>query len=109
MNSIVITKNAACRVIELITAEGKNAAMLRVTVSAGGCSGFSYKFELDENVTDEDKIVENHGAKVVIDKMSLEILGNCEIDFVEDLIGSAFRLNIPNATSSCSCGVSFAI
>ena len=57
----------------------------------------------------QDYIFESHGVKVVVDEMSLEILGDSEVDFVEDLMGSAFKLKIPNATSSCGCGVSFAV
>ncbi|MBT4588674.1 MAG: iron-sulfur cluster insertion protein ErpA [Rhodospirillaceae bacterium] len=109
MNALSITESAAHRVSELITSDGTEGSMLRVTVSAGGCSGFSYGFGLDDTQTDEDKIFEDHGIKVVIDEMSLEILGNSEVDFVDDLMGSAFKLNIPNATSSCGCGVSFAV
>lgn len=109
MNSISITKNAADQIIELIKNEGTTGTMLRISVNAGGCSGFSYGFQLDNKETNEDKIFEAHGVHVIIDEMSLEILGNSEVDFVDDLMGSAFRLNIPNATSSCGCGVSFAI
>jgi iron-sulfur cluster insertion protein len=107
MDTLSITKSAASRVNELICLDDSGATMLRVTVSAGGCSGFSYGFELDSTHNKEDKIFEAHGIKVVIDNMSLEILGDSEIDFVDDLAGSAFKLNIPNATSSCGCGVSF--
>lgn len=109
MNSISITKNAADRITELIKNEGSTETMLRISVSAGGCSGFSYGFKLDTEKTEQDKLFEEHGVHVVIDDMSLEILGNSEVDFVEDLMGAAFRLNIPNATSSCGCGVSFAV
>ncbi len=109
MNALTITESAANKVSELITSDGKIGSMLRITVSAGGCSGFSYGFDLDETRNDEDQIFEAHGVKVVIDDMSLEILGDSEIDFVDDLIGSAFKLNIPNATSSCGCGVSFSV
>ena len=109
MNALSITESAANRVNELISSDGSAGTMLRLTVSAGGCSGFSYGFGLDDKKADEDLIFEDHGVKVVIDDMSLEILGDSEIDFVEDLIGSAFKLNIPNATSSCGCGVSFSV
>jgi iron-sulfur cluster insertion protein len=109
MNALSITESAANKVAELITSDGNAANMLRVTVSAGGCSGFSYGFGLDDKQTDEDQIFEGHGVKVIIDDMSLEILGDTEVDFTDDLIGSAFKLNIPNATSSCGCGVSFAV
>ena len=109
MTALSITESAANRVSDLIASDGNDQLMLRVTVSAGGCSGFSYGFDLDANQTAEDLIFEDHGVKVVIDDMSLEILGDSEVDFVDDLMGAAFRLNIPNATSSCGCGVSFAV
>ena len=109
MNALSITESAANRVTQLISSDGNAGSMLRITVSAGGCSGFSYGFDLDDNQTDEDKVFEFHGVKVVVDEMSLEILGDSEIDFVDDLIGAAFKLNIPNATSSCGCGLSFSI
>ena len=109
MNALSITESAANRVTDLIASDGNNQLMLRVTVSAGGCSGFSYGFDLDANKTAEDQIFEDHGVKIIIDDMSLEILGNSEVDFVDDLMGAAFKLNIPRATSSCGCGVSFAV
>ncbi|HJO87603.1 MAG TPA: iron-sulfur cluster insertion protein ErpA [Rhodospirillales bacterium] len=109
MNALSITESAANRVTDLIASDGNDQLMLRVTVSAGGCSGFSYGFDLDANKTAEDQIFQDHGVKIIIDDMSLEILGNSEVDFVDDLMGAAFRLNIPSATSSCGCGVSFAV
>ena len=109
MSALSITESAAKRVTELISSDGSEGNMLRITVSAGGCSGFSYSFGLDDEQAEEDQIFEAHGVKVIVDEMSLEILGDSEIDFVEDLLGSAFKLSIPNATSSCGCGVSFAI
>ena len=108
-NTISITPSAAKRVGELISAEGGGALMLRIAVSAGGCSGFSYGFDLDGKRNEDDVVFEDHGIKVIVDKMSLEILGNTEIDFADDLMGAAFKLNIPNATSTCGCGVSFAV
>ena len=109
MSAISITESAAKRVTELISSDESEGNMLRITVSAGGCSGFSYSFGLDGEQTEEDQIFEAHGVKIIVDEMSLEILGDSDIDFVEDLIVSAFKLNIPNATSSCGCGVSFAV
>ena len=109
MNALSITESAAKRVTELISSDGSEGNMLRITVSAGGCSGFSYSFGLDDEQAEEDQIFEAHGVKVIVDEMSLEILGDSEIDFIEDLMGSAFKLSIPNATSSCGCGVSFAV
>ncbi len=109
MSALSITESAAKRVTELISSDGSEGNMLRITVSAGGCSGFSYSFGLDDEQAEEDQIFEAHGVKVIVDEMSLEILGDSEVDFVEDLMGSAFKLSIPNATSSCGCGVSFAV
>lgn len=109
MSVLSITDSAAKRVTELISSDGSEGNMLRITVSAGGCSGFSYSFGLDDTKNEEDQVFESHGVKVIVDDVSLEILGDSEIDFVEDLMGSAFKLNIPNATSSCGCGVSFAM
>ena len=108
-NAISITQSAAKRVGELIAAQGDENLMLRIAVSAGGCSGFSYGFDLDDESNDDELVFEDHGIKVVVDEMSLEILGNTEVDYVDDLMGAAFKLNIPNATASCGCGVSFAV
>ena len=106
---ISVTKNAAKRVSELIAGEDTNNLMLRVAVSAGGCSGFEYSFDLDKTKNDGDKVFETHGVKVVIDEMSLEVLEGSEVDYVDDLAGASFRLKIPNATASCGCGISFSI
>ena len=106
---ISITKSAAKRVGELVASEGIESLMLRVMVSAGGCSGFEYSFDLDKAQNSDDKIFETDGIKVVIDEMSLELLGGSELDYVDDLAGASFRLNIPNATASCGCGISFSV
>ena len=106
---ISITKSAAKRVGELVASEGIGSLMLRVMVSAGGCSGFEYSFDLDEIQNRDDKIFETGGIKVIIDEMSLELLGGSELDYVDDLAGASFRLNIPNATASCGCGISFSV
>lgn len=106
---LAITESAARRVAELIEAESGDCLMLRVAVSGGGCSGFQYGFSFDDAVRDEDRTFQRDGITVVIDEMSLDLLGGSEIDFVEELIGSSFQIRNPNATSSCGCGSSFAI
>jgi iron-sulfur cluster insertion protein len=104
-----VTQRAAQRIGEILANEGKPDLKLRITVSGGGCSGFQYGFGLDDRDEDGDIAVEREGAKVVIDGMSLLYVLGCELDFIEDLTGSYFRVANPNATASCGCGNSFAV
>jgi len=108
-SSVVLTEAAASRVQHLIDQEENPNLMLRLAVSGGGCSGFSYGFELDETTTDDDQIFEFHGVKLVLDAMSLDLLSGSEVDYVEDLLASSFRVNNPRATSTCGCGTSFSM
>ncbi|OJU57619.1 MAG: heme biosynthesis protein HemY [Alphaproteobacteria bacterium 62-8] len=84
-------------------------AMLRVAVSGGGCSGFQYTFTIDDARMDDDLVLQRDGAVVLVDPVSLDFLTGAEIDFVDDLIGSSFKINNPNAASSCGCGTSFSV
>jgi iron-sulfur cluster insertion protein len=106
---VAVSDSAARRVAALIAAEGRPGVKLRVSVSGGGCSGFQYGFALDDKDDEGDVLVERDGAAVVVDGMSLMYVLGAEIDFVEDLSGSYFRVKNPNAASSCGCGSSFAI
>jgi iron-sulfur cluster assembly accessory protein len=106
---VQLTERAAKRIVEIIREEPGGAAMLRVAVSGGGCSGFQYDFSLELNRADDDIVVEKDGAIVLIDPVSLDFLRGAEIDFADEMIGAAFRINNPNATSSCGCGTSFSI
>ena len=106
---VAVSESAARRVAALIAAEGRPGVKLRVSVSGGGCSGFQYGFALDDKDDEGDVLVERDGAAVVVDGMSLMYVLGAEIDFVEDLSGSYFRVKNPNASSSCGCGTSFAI
>ena len=83
--------------------------MLRVSVAGGGCSGFQYKFDTERAKAEDDVVIERSGATVLIDPISLNYMAGSEIDFVDDLIGSSFKINNPNATASCGCGTSFAL
>ena len=105
----IVTERAARRISEILATEGAGDQKLRITVSGGGCSGFQYGFDLDASDQDGDITVERDGAVVVIDGMSLLYMMGCEVDYIEDLTGSYFRVNNPNAASSCGCGNSFAI
>jgi len=108
-SSLMLTEAAATRVQHLIGQEGNSKLMLRLEVSGGGCSGFSYRFELDEKTNGDDQIFEFFGVKLVVDGMSLDLLHGSEVDYVEDLLASSFRVKNPQATSTCGCGTSFSM
>ena len=107
--TIVISDNAARRISELVAQEEKADVMLRIVISGGGCSGFRYGFELDDEKTGDDLVFEHGGIRVVVDGVSLDLIKGAELDYVEDLIGSFFALKNPNASSTCGCGTSFSI
>ena len=107
--TVTVTANAAKRIGEIIQDDGKPNLMLRVTVSGGGCSGFQYGFDFAEDENQDDSIFERDGVKVVIDDTSLDYLAGSEIDFVTEMVGSAFQVNNPNATAGCGCGASFSM
>lgn len=82
---------------------------LRVSVEGGGCSGFSYKFDLTNSTNQDDLVITRDGATVLVDEMSMEFMTGSEIDFSTELIGAAFKINNPNATAGCGCGTSFSV
>jgi len=107
-NAITLTDRAASRIRDIVAGEpGKSA--LRIAVNGGGCSGFQYDFQLAEAAAEDDLVIENAGAKALIDPVSQTLLAGAEIDFVDDLMGQSFRITNPNATASCGCGTSFSI
>ena len=106
--TVTLTPNAAKRLLALSQSEGR-AVMLRVAVDAGGCSGFQYRFDLVESAEPEDLRIEADGAVALVDDISLALLNGSQIDFVDELAVSDFRVRNPNAKSSCGCGVSFSI
>lgn len=101
--------NAAAKVRELITAEGKGEQMLRVFVQGGGCSGFQYGFEFTEAPEEGDIAVETDGVTLIVDPMSFQYLDGAEVDYVNDLTGAQFVVNNPNAATTCGCGSSFTV
>ena len=105
---IVLAASAAKRLAKLGAAEGKTL-MLRVAVDGGGCSGFQYRFELVDGPEADDLVVRRDSQAVVIDPVSIPFLKDSEIAFVDELAGAQFVIRNPNASSSCGCGVSFAI
>ncbi|HVI50435.1 MAG TPA: iron-sulfur cluster insertion protein ErpA [Candidatus Sulfotelmatobacter sp.] len=104
-----LTENAARRVNKLKQMEGNDALMLRLSVNGGGCSGFSYNFALDDKMNEDDQRFEAHGITLLVDETSLDLLAGSTVDFVEDLVGSAFQVKNPNASSTCGCGSSFSV
>lgn len=106
--NVSLTERAARRIAEIAAAETSNK-LFRVSVEGGGCSGFQYKFDLVGAAEAEDIVIERAGARMLVDPVSLDYLKGSEVDFVDDLMGATFRVQNPNAQSSCGCGTSFSL
>jgi iron-sulfur cluster assembly accessory protein len=105
---ILLAESAAKRLARLAEIEGR-PVMLRVAVDGGGCSGFQYRLELVDAPEADDLVIRRDGQAAVIDPVSIPFLKGSEIAFVDELAGAQFVVRNPNASSSCGCGVSFAI
>ncbi|EJF80923.1 HesB/IscA family protein [Bartonella doshiae] len=103
-----ISDAAAKRIAQILLGEPDKIG-LRISVEGGGCSGFSYKYNLVSESRDDDFVFKKDGAVVFIDTVSYPFMEGAEIDFVDDLVGQSFQIYNPNAVSSCGCGVSFSI
>ncbi|MFC0679834.1 iron-sulfur cluster insertion protein ErpA [Lysobacter korlensis] len=101
------TSAAANKVRELIAEEGNDALKLRVYIHGGGCSGFQYGFEFDEQQAEDDLAVQTDGVTLVVDPLSLQYLMGAEVDYTESLHGAQFVIRNPNAKTTCGCGSSF--
>src|SRR5260370_8689999 len=106
--NVIVTERAARRIGEILQKEPAGT-MLRVSVEGGGCSGFQYKFDTERDRADDDIAIEKSGATVLIDPVSLNYMAGSEIDFVDDLIGSSFTVNNPQATPAGRRGTTFAL
>jgi iron-sulfur cluster assembly accessory protein len=104
---LTITETAASKVKELLAEEGRDDIALRVAVSPGGCSGLRYAMYLDDQSTDKDAFEEQHGVRIVIDKMSVPYLSAATVDFVDSLEQTGFTIDNPAAQGGCACGNSF--
>ena len=104
---IQLTETAATKVKELLVEEGRNDIALRVAVQPGGCSGLRYAMYLDDQMGDSDVAEEQHGVRLVIDRMSVPYISEAKIDFVDTLEASGFTIDNPVATGTCACGNSF--
>ena len=103
-----LSEAAAMRITQLLDSE-PTGSFFRVAVLGGGCSGFQYDFSIDKNRQEDDLVFVSHDVEVVVDEMSLELIDQAELDYVQDLMGSYFAVTNPNATASCGCGTSFSI
>lgn len=109
MTQTLTLTDAAAQRVALIAEKQTKPAILRLSVEGGGCSGFQYKFDLADAPEGDDIVSETGGVKLVVDPVSLDLVGGSVVDFVESLGGAAFRVENPNAAAGCGCGSSFGI
>ena len=105
--SIDVTKNALKRILDVIKKDSNSSSNFRVFVTGGGCSGFQYGFKFDDAVAFDDDVIQFDNFSILVDSMSYPYLYGSTLDFVEDLSGSKFVINNPNAKTTCGCGESF--
>tara|TARA_Y100000310_G_scaffold345268_1_gene463261 strand:- start:20917 stop:21480 length:564 start_codon:yes stop_codon:yes gene_type:complete len=103
----IITKKASEKLVEVLKENDVEGSGLRIDVVPGGCSGYEYGLELDDNVDKSDIVVEENGAKIIINNEHKDFLKGAKLDYVESLQGGGFKITNPNATSGCGCGQSF--
>ena len=106
---VVFTAAAAEKVRELIAEEGNADLKLRTYIQGGGCSGFQYGFEFDENQSEEDLAITTDGVTLLVDPLSLQYLMGATVDYVVNITGAQFTIRNPNAKTTCGCGSSFAV
>lgn len=103
---VTLTTAAVDKVTALLAAKDNDQLALRIFVRSGGCSGFSYGMALDE-AKDTDKTFEQNGVKILVDEHSIQYLDGAQVDYVDSMMGAGFKIENPNAVSSCGCGSSF--
>lgn len=108
LSEITLSQSAAKRIAKILSEETTGTA-LRISIVGGGCSGFSYKYDLDSERKNGDLVLERDNAVVLIDDVSQPFLAGSQIDFVDDVIGQSFQIKNPNATAACGCGTSFSV
>ena len=108
-SQLEFTAAAAAKVGELILEEGNPALKLRLYVTGGGCSGFSYGFAFDDQMAEDDSVIVTAGVALVVDGMSLQYVLGARVDFEDGLEGSRFVIHNPNAQTTCGCGSSFSV
>lgn len=108
-DSFLITDSAAERICELVQKKQNDKLKLRIRVDGGGCSGFQYHFEFDEEKHEDDHAFSHQAAEVLIDEMSLSFVKGSTLDYIDKLGAAAFEIKNPNATANCGCGNSFSV
>ena len=106
---ITITENASKQILYLINKENKSDLYFRIKVDGGWCAGFQYNFTFTDTKDSKDLILLQNNVKVIVDDVSLNLIKGSTLDYVKELIGSSFKIENPQATSSCGCGTSFSI
>lgn len=109
VDPLFLTPAAITKLQQLIEEEEQPQLKLRVYVTGGGCAGFQYGFNFDEQQADDDTVIRHGQAVVLVDAMSIQYLAGSTVDFREDLGGARFVVENPSATSTCGCGASFSI
>lgn len=107
--TLTFTDNAAAKVQQLITEEGKPELRLRIYIVGGGCAGFQYGFAFDDKQNVDDIVIEKNSVGLIVDSMSLQYLAGSVIDYVDNLKGAHFVVSNPNANTTCGCGSSFSV
>jgi iron-sulfur cluster assembly protein len=106
---VKVSESAKNKAVQLMSEEGKDGYFIRVGVKGGGCSGLMYDMEFDNNQTENDKVFEDNGTKVVVDKKSYLYLVGTTLDYSGGLNGKGFVFVNPNANRTCGCGESFSL
>jgi len=107
--AIRLSSAAARRVALIAQRQGDPSLKLRLSVDGGGCSGFQYRFGLEQAANPDDVTTETDGVVLLVDPVSLPFVEGAEVDYVESLGGASFQVRNPNATAGCGCGTSFAV
>jgi iron-sulfur cluster assembly accessory protein len=106
-NNIEITENAQTHIANVL--KNDNSKFFRITVLGGGCAGFQYKFDFENKKNNDDLEIKTSKVNILVDDISLNLIKGSKIDYINELIGSSFKISNPQASSSCGCGTSFSI
>lgn len=106
---LTVTENARQRILDILYDQNRKDVFLRTYVQGGGCSGFQYGFMLDYTKNEDDFVVKVEPFEVLVDSMSMQYLNGSTLDYHEELMGSNFVIDNPNAVGQCGCGSSFRV